>query len=249
MSASELPQSAASPIDIVVDYLTTQIVDHSKPADLLPAEAEIAETLDVSRLTVREALKVLSGRGLVQLSRGRRAEVKPPSGDVLSDFFSIALRRDPHGYLELNEIRRSLEVLSAGLAAKNGSRPAIRAVENALERMTQCAAAGLEIPQNLEKYHEADVDFHECLAMASGNGMLTFLVESLSESLRQSFEQSARGHFLDGGTADEVVAAHRAVVEAVKSGDARGAERAMRSHLDAAERDLRRALRSDEESR
>lgn len=227
--------------DVVVDL---------QPGQRLAAERELAAELGVSRLTVREVLKALAARGLLELSQGRRALVCDPSSAVLSHFFAVSVRRDPRGMLELHEIRRSLEVLSATAAARSATRSGVGLVERALGQMALAAeelddarAAGLETSSLLQTYITADVSFHATLAVASGNRLLSLLLESLSESLEETFAESSRGHFDRGGSAGEVVETHRAVVEAARRRNPRAAADAMTRHLDEAAHDLRAAFR------
>jgi GntR family transcriptional repressor for pyruvate dehydrogenase complex len=98
---SELERKDASPTNATVDALNKLVIEELEPGSQLPSEASLAESLGVSRLTVREALKVLSGRGLVELQRGKRAVVREPDSSVLSVYLKAALRRDPRGFIEL----------------------------------------------------------------------------------------------------------------------------------------------------
>lgn len=234
-----------SPIELTVDGLRALVIEDSEPGEMLPSEAELALRFDVSRLTVREALKHLAGQGLVDVSRGRRPIVAQQTSGVLSDYFAVSLRRDPRGLLELNEIRRSLEVLSAGSAALNATPAAIQAMTSAIDRMSASAHESGDNPTDstLAAYHRADVDFHSALAMASGNRMLALLLDSLGDCLHESFEASAQGHFARGGTMIDVVEAHGQILSAIVSADAKAAERAMTAHLEDAQRDLRAAMR------
>jgi GntR family transcriptional repressor for pyruvate dehydrogenase complex len=93
-----------------------------------------------------------------------------------------------------------------------------------------------------DAFHDADVRFHEALAMASGNGMLTQLIEELAEPLRLSRRHSHRGRLRDGRSLDEVTDAHQTILAAVERRDPIGASKAMRAHLRTTERDLRAAL-------
>ncbi len=230
-------------IDSVVASLRELVVDRSHPGDKLPPEAELAATLAVSRLTIREALKVLAGSGLVELAKGRRAVVRAMDSSVLSDYLAVALRRDPSGYLELNAIRQSLEALSAGAAARTAGAAGMRAIDAALERMRDEAAHRADAPaEELGGYHDADLEFHSAIALAGGNRMLALILDSLSECLRESFVQSARGHLARGGTVQDDLAAHEAIGEAIRARDSARAERLMRAHLGSAERDIRLAM-------
>ncbi len=227
-------------LDSTVDALEAMILDEASPGESLPAEADLAERLGVSRLTVREALKVLSGRGLVDLGRGRKPVVRDRDSAVLAGYLANALRRDPRGLLELNAIRQALETLSASLAAREASRAGLAALEAALDDM-HTAAESVDAEggrSSLEAYHRADIAFHEALALASGNRMLAFMLESLEECLRDSFDHSARGHFARGGTSADVVSAHRAIFEAVRARKPAAASAAMTAHLRESARDL-----------
>jgi GntR family transcriptional repressor for pyruvate dehydrogenase complex len=230
-------------LSYVVREIEELIVGHTTAGDQLPAEASLAEQLGVSRLTVREGLKVLAGQGLVELSRGRRPTVRHPDSAVMSQFLSIAIRRDSRAVLELHSIRRSLEVLSASEAAKRSNRAALAAVSASLEEMHRAAEAIDGSPDAIARYNSADVGFHEALALASGNQMLALLLESLAESLHHSFAQSFTGFMIGGGNIFDAVAEHRHIYEQVAAGDPVGAERSMRQHLDSTSRDLQSFLR------
>jgi GntR family transcriptional repressor for pyruvate dehydrogenase complex len=242
-----LVTGALSAIDETVNELQNLILDQLSPGERLPPESELAESFGVSRLTVREAIKLLEGRGLLDVARGRRAVVQPTRSDVLSDYLAIALRRDPRGLLELTAVRRSLEVLSVRVAARTATGAALLAIDSAHERMI---AAASELDREfdvvrLEEYHRSDLDFHAAIALASGNRMLGLILDSLASCLRQSFEMSAHGHMARGGTVDEDVKAHGAIAAAIRAHDAALAERRMEAHLDQAERDLTIAIHAE----
>jgi GntR family transcriptional repressor for pyruvate dehydrogenase complex len=226
-----------------VKHLEELVVDRLEPGMHLPSEAALADDLGISRLTLREALKVLAGRGLIDQGRGKKATVRHPDSTLLTNQLSIAMRRDPRAVLELHEIRLSLEVLSAARAARSPSSAALAAVEGALTRMSEAAAALDDSPESIERYNDADVGFHAALALTSDNRMLASILESLSDSLHQSMSLSFAGFLAGGGDISDAVASHREIFNLVRSGDARGAEAAMRRHLQAAEHDLRSALR------
>ena len=90
-------------------------------------------------------------------------------------------------------------------------------------------------------FHQADVEFHEALALASGNRVLSYLFEGMASALRESFYASRRGQQMRGMTLKESVAAHAHILACVKSGDAKGASDAMSRLIDDAERDIRAA--------
>jgi GntR family transcriptional repressor for pyruvate dehydrogenase complex len=233
----------SSALDRVLAELDTIVVDEFEPGMQLPSEGELALRFGVSRLTIREALKVLAGRDMVELSNGRRAVVLAPTSSTFANHLSVVIRRDPRASLELNEIRQSLEVQAAALAAQRATRASLLAMESALLRMAD-AAEQYASDGDPDAYQNADLAFHEALALASGNSMLAVVLTSFEDSLRRSFDDSFRGHLKRGKTIGDGLERHRAVFRSVEARDARGASAAMRSCLKESARDIRAAMLS-----
>jgi DNA-binding FadR family transcriptional regulator len=244
-SLAEMPvrQEGSTAAATVADDLVRRIVAGLPPGSSLASEAELAAGYGVSRVTVREAIKMLAGRGLLDLGRGRRAVVREPDGAALGEFMSWVVQYDPKGVFDLVEVRLSLEVQSAGLAARRATRPALAAIEATMAAM-RAAAGPLDAgdPAAETAFHKADVGFHEAVAMAGGNRILTCLFEAMALPLRQSFFMSRRGRELRGQTSAHTLAAHAAIIERVRARDPLGAEEAMRAHLADSGRDLRAAF-------
>ena len=216
------------------------ILTRMTPGASLPSEAELAERYAVSRLTVREAVKLLAGRGLVELARGRRAMVREPDGAAFADFLLSVLHNDSKGLFDLVEVRLSLEVQAATLAAKRASRAGLAAIENALHGMRDAEAA--TDPQAEERFHNFDVGFHEAVALASGNRILGYLFEAMAGPLRNGIQISRQGHANRGHTLADTIAHHQRILDAIRAGNARNAAEAMRLHLKDTERDIGNAL-------
>lgn len=230
----------------VAESLVEHILGHMAPGSSLPSEAELAAQYAVSRLTIREAVKMLEGRGLLELARGRRAVVREPDGSAFSDFIVSLIRNDPKGLFDLIELRVALETVSARAAARRASRAALQALESAMQGMRDSAdeynravAADEDAEPADRRFHDYDLQFHEALAMASGNRIVAFLFEAMSKSLRESFSMSRRGQALRGSPREDTVAAHQAVLDAIRAGSERAAGDAMRKHLTDTERDIR----------
>jgi GntR family transcriptional repressor for pyruvate dehydrogenase complex len=243
MLAATATRSTAHPaVDRVVAGLTNMVIGELTPGAQLPSESELAVTYAVSRLTVREAVKVLAGRGLLELARGRRAVVREPDGSAFGDFLSAMMKHDPKGLFDLIEVRQALEIHSAQLSAKRKNRAGLAAIEAALQGMRETAADHRNWDSATEdRFHEYDVGFHEAMALSSGNRMLAYLLEAMAAPLRESFHLSMQGHKLRGYTPEATIAAHERIFERVKAGDGRGAAQAMRLHLRESERDIRAA--------
>lgn len=229
----------------VASDLAAQVIGHMEPGASLPSEAELAQRYSVSRLTIREAVKMLAGRGLLELSRGRRAVVREPDGSVFGDFLTSITQYDPKAIFDLVEVRLSLEVQSAGLAAKRASRPALAAIEAALAGMREAAAEqqrGLDPVAAERRFHKHDLDFHLAVAMASGNRVLLYLFEAMAGPLQDAFFISRRGHQLRGHTLQDTIDAHQLVLDRISKGKERAAAEAMRAHLQDTERDIRASV-------
>ena len=229
----------------VADELVRMILGQLPPGSSLPSEAELAIQHGVSRVTVREAVKMVAGRGLLELARGRRAVVREPSGAALGEFIVFIVQNDPKGVFDLVEVRMSLEVQAVGLAAGRATRPAIAAIESTLQAMRDAAAAmeASEGDKEAESaFHAADVGFHEAIALGSGNRILISLFEAMAQSLQRSFFMSRRGREMRGQTSADTIVSHQRILECVRAGDVPGAEAAMRVHLTDAARDMRAAM-------
>jgi GntR family transcriptional repressor for pyruvate dehydrogenase complex len=215
------------------------------PGTSLPSEADLAARFEVSRLTVREAIKMLSGRGLLDVGRGRRAIVRQPDRVALSDFLSGHIQSDPKGLFDLMELRLATEVLAASLAARRLNRAGLAALEATINGMRESIVAhgaGSEPDAAELRFHDHDLEFHGAIALASGNRLISNLFEAMAVPLRRGFYLSRRGHFQRGGTVEETMRMHEQIFEAIREGNAKSAEVAMRAHLEETERDIRAAL-------
>lgn len=234
--AGEDADATTSAMARVVERVEELVFDELEPGRELPSEGALAQDLGVSRLTVREGMRQLSARGLIEVHNGRKPVVASPNGKGVGDFFRNAIRRDPRALLDLLEVRQALEVHIAVLAARNASRASVGAMQSAIDDMRRT----IETP---EEFSEADIHFHELLAAATGNQLMTILIEELSDSQRTSRAQSVLGHELLGRRLDEVLDQHAKILECVERRDEAGAAAAMRRHLRSTEKDLAAALR------
>ncbi|WP_420112605.1 FadR/GntR family transcriptional regulator [Pseudactinotalea sp.] len=228
-----VPPRTAS--DAVVAHLEDLIFDHTYgPGDSLPSESELSAELGISRLTVREGVRSLAARGLVEVSHGRRPVVAGPNATQLRDFFSSTVRRDARGLLELLEVRLAIEVHAAELAARNATQPQIDSLAAALRAMTDA--------KDDDTFTAADMRFHHGITAASGNHMISLIVEGMAEPLKVGRLQSLRGYQQGHPDLGDLLDEHRRILEAIAAHDPAGAARAMRRHLATTRRDLLRAF-------
>ena len=201
--------------------------------EILPREAELSEQFAVSRQAVREALKVLAAKGLVQSRRRTGTFVLPRTSWNLLDPDVLAWH-PPHRltakfFADLVELRRVIEPAAAEIAAVRGKAKEIGAIGAALELMRQSAG-------DVARFNRADTEFHIAIFSASDND----LIDRLSTILRTLLETSFT---LQPHTHDEhlaIVDVHAEIYNAIAAGDRALARRNMEKLLDAASVELSR---------
>jgi GntR family transcriptional repressor for pyruvate dehydrogenase complex len=209
--------------------LYEQIADHIEdlivsgkltPGDQLPPERELAQRMHVGRGAIRESVKLLSERGLIEVLPGRGTFVAEPDGGALSVQLDRFLRLGPGSARDLNEVRRVLEVATAGLAARQAGEEDLKKLEVALAVMDESVGSPVQ-------YVEAHVAFHRCLAEATGNKFFPLLVDVLGDLLRERTYEILQVR----GAAERRQFWHRQIFEAIASHDVAAARQAMEQHL------------------
>jgi GntR family transcriptional regulator, transcriptional repressor for pyruvate dehydrogenase complex len=212
----------------VVSLLEKQIISGQLAAGAsMPPEGQLSLQLGVSRTVIREAMRILGTRGLVEVSQGRLPRVKPADSAFVVDSLSTFLQRADHSLLHLLEVRRQLETSIAALAAERATPEILEALEETIREL-----AG---PGSLEERIDADLRFHALLAEATKNPVFGVLLEPLAHLMRLS-----RKVTLGRTGAERAAGSHRKILEAVRRGDAEAARNAMLDHLVKAEQDLRK---------
>ncbi len=201
------------------------------PGAVLPNAEDLCRTLGISRTALREAVKVLSAKGLVESRPGVGIRVRPREDWNLLDPVVLSWHPDiamePLLLRSLVEARRLVEPAAAAMAAERATAVDLAGIETALDRMR--SAAG-----DIEAFAEADFDFHAALVGAARNVVFTNLLGTIGAVLTIIFQVSK--HL--SRTVDDVLAAHADVVERVRMRDAEGARLAMNRLLDLGERNL-----------
>jgi DNA-binding FadR family transcriptional regulator len=238
--------ASSTATSIVADELVRMIIGRFVPGDSLPSEAELALVHGVSRVTVREAVKMVAGRGLLELARGRRAIVREPGSSALGQFIGWIVQTEPNGVFDLVEARMSLEVQAAGLAARRGTPPSLAPIAAELDRMK---ALGNDMNPNWTEesegiFHHADVAFHRAIAVAGGNRILIAMFDAMADTLEKSFYLSRKGRRARGQTVEDTVHSHQRIFDSIRVADAAGAEAAMRVHLMDSFRDMQAAQKA-----
>jgi DNA-binding FadR family transcriptional regulator len=212
------------------------------PGAALPPEPELAVELQVSRTVIREALRVLAAKGLVDARPMLGTRVRPRDEWHLLDPDVLAWRIAAEGEApvlrELLEVRLLVEPAVAGLAAS-------RQLPSA--ELIAAHDAMVEAADDEERFVEADLRFHAALLAATGNASLRQLYAAIGAALRLARTVQVRGARGAGRRAAEALPAHRAVLDAIRAGDVDGAENAMRTVVEDAADDAEAAIARHEE--
>ncbi|GAC1418054.1 MAG: FadR/GntR family transcriptional regulator [Candidatus Velthaea sp.] len=216
----------------IVDDIVARIVSGElPPGSLLSSEPEMSAGYGVSRTVVREALRVLGAKGLIDVKHGSGTRVTVPERWDPLDAAILAMRRE-RGQLgtvlaDLIEARRIIECEVAALAAQrhDGAQRAILDAQIAIMR------GSLNDPPT---YMQADGVFHDTLVAASGNRVLVRMMEPIHELVH--FGQMITDAI--PGTLVRALRDHEAIAAAVYARDADAAREAMRIHLLLTERDI-----------
>lgn len=212
-------------VDQVMDALIELIETRNlKPGDKLPSTLSLVKEFGVSRPVIREALKTLEGRGIIQSSNGRSAIIQPASGEILQEYFRHAVRLAPTNLQEVLEIRYGIEVQSARLAALRIQPEQLVELQNLVHHMRQHI-------NNPETFTELDLHFHELIANATHNQLMKYLVSSIRDSLRDTIREGL-AHRLNEDERLLVQTTHEKIVDAIASRNPEKAGAAMAFHFD-----------------
>jgi GntR family transcriptional repressor for pyruvate dehydrogenase complex len=191
-----------------------------KPGDQLPPERELAEQFGVSRTAVREAVKALREKGLVEAYPGRGTFITDGTSYTIRQSLDRMMRSGNEGFAFLAEVRQILEPEIAALATTRADDEALEAMRKQVEIMDTAK-------EDPEAFIEADLDFHLALAEAAANPIILSLIDSIVGLLREQ----RMGIFQVEGGPERGQYHHKKILQAVEHRDAAGAREAMKAHL------------------
>jgi GntR family transcriptional repressor for pyruvate dehydrogenase complex len=205
------------------------------PGESFPPERELAQSLGVSRVTLREALRVLEAEGYVNIKRGRdaRLELLPRSESI-----DVLRARVMDRYQELQHVfdfREAIEAAAASLAAARRSERDLEVLEEAIRE--------LRLSRDMPTFRKLDAAFHLAVAEATGNSWL-----------REGIEETRAAMFLPldlFGLSIPLTTSltqHRQILAAIRKQNSREAEQAAVRHIERTRRDLEEALSAGEEA-
>lgn len=206
--------------------------DYPQPGSRLPKEAELADRFHVSRIVIREAMKILEDRGLVEVRAGRGTLTVAPKPDRVKHLLLRLFRDQPIPTVEemerLLELRQVLEETAASLAAVRASSEDLDEMEAALREMKE---DGLDLDETIA----ADLRFHRALARAAHNRYFELVLDPLTEVVIQQIKLT--------NTYDTGLESHREVFAEIRSHNPVGARQAVRRLMKQTLQDCRKALK------
>lgn len=223
--------SARGPLyEQVARQIALQVITEN--ATSLPIESELCRSLNVSRTVLREAIKTLSAKGLVEVSPKRGTTVRPREKWNLLDpdvmEWQVAAGLDDELFIRnLCEVRRFLEPAVAGLAAERATVEEIEQLYRSLEEMQ----ANVHVDPD---FIAADMKFHGIIFSASRNDLLQHVADAIGSALRASRSITVR----KPGSSEAAMPLHRNVADAIRDRDPEAARAAMTLVVTGATRDI-----------
>ena len=216
----EVPKAS----DVLADELRERILTGElTEGDPLPAERELVKQAQMSRATVREALRILEVQNLVRIKAGRAggAFVQRPTTKTMANSVSMLIRGRRMKLVDLMETREALEPFCAELAARNRTDDDLAELDRANEAIADPEA-------DLARFLRANLDWHVGVAAASHNELLTGFMSALSHAIYAGTDNAA---FVDAAVRAVTAKTHRAITAAIRDRDSGAAGRRMRSHV------------------
>ncbi|WP_088707024.1 FadR/GntR family transcriptional regulator [Noviherbaspirillum denitrificans] len=232
----KLSSSLRSPqlYELVAGRLKSLILDGTYPPGArLPAERHLASSLEVGRATVREAIAELVNQRVIQTRRNSGSYVLPDALEVIRETKApVSPDTSP---MSTMEARLAVEPLIAGFAAAVGKRDA--EMERLLDLME--STSDLTDPQQRQAWNEHDRQFHERIALMSGNPVMIGIAKVIAGAVDEPLWQQLRDTGIhDPSRARLYVYEHRLIYEAIATGNQEAARFYVRQHLERVRNDM-----------
>jgi GntR family transcriptional repressor for pyruvate dehydrogenase complex len=212
----------------IVSQIEERIVSGElKPGDQLPPENELAKQFTVSRTAVREAIKALREKRLVEVRPGKGTFIMNGSPGAMRHSLGLLMKFGaPNGSGHLVEVREILEPEIAARAAVRTTDENIAAMQEAVDVMDTAL-------DDAQRFVEADLDFHLALAEATQNPLIPLLMDSIIDLLREERERTG---LVEGGL-ERGQLHHKRILQAIVQHDAEAARQTMQDHLEQVRKD------------
>jgi GntR family transcriptional repressor for pyruvate dehydrogenase complex len=236
MSMSFQPIERRKVYELIAEQLLSEIsARRLHPGDVIPPERELTRLYRAGRSSVREALRMLESRGVIE-SAGNGSLVVAGYANPLNSSLQLLLTLDQATMHDIYELRRIVECEAAALAAQRHSQAHLAVMDDAIAEM----ALGLERtePDRAARYIDGDLRFHLAIAEATRNGLVVHSMRAVRDVIRRALTSI----FAIPESPERSQDQHRAIRAAIAAGDGERARAEMRDHLVRVESDVQRAL-------
>lgn len=205
--------------DQVADYILEYIISHELGIGAkLPNEFELAKGIGVGRSTVREAIKILVSRNIVNIRRGAGTFISEQQG-MTEDPLGLAFVKDKnHLAMDLLSVRLMLEPEIARMAAEYATKEQVEALYHQCDKVEAMIGRG-------ENHMQEDIALHRMIAACSGNVVVEKLVPVINSAIQVFVDITS------GSLSNETIITHREVVDAIAVRDGETAKYSMEMHL------------------
>jgi GntR family transcriptional repressor for pyruvate dehydrogenase complex len=212
------PQRAARIATQLLDIIELQKL---APGDRLPPERQLAELLEVSRPSLREALHILQAQGLVQIKHGQGTFVQEP---IVAQELRATMMSKTHGLNELFDAREVLEVPAAKWATEKATKEDIRLLRATLNQIDNVTAIH---PIDYDQLQLLDAKFHLTIVEIAGNRFINQTLNVLQDVMRMSMQTTLRLP----GRSDISRSEHSEILAAIENGNGELASKLTLQHI------------------
>lgn len=227
------PVNVPKAADMLAGILREKILEGQLQEGMdLPNERELGSQAGLSRASVREALRILEGEGLIVTRVGRKggSAVLRPTSATIERSVGIFIRGRRMRVEVVLETRAAIEPPSARFAAQHRTDADLEEIEKSHVQLQQASEAG-----DIATYVRANLDWHVQVVRASHNELLIAFISAVSQSI---YADTDLDGFNSLDVRNAVIRAHRGVMDAIKARDGDAAARRMERHVTAYVRDL-----------
>jgi DNA-binding FadR family transcriptional regulator len=204
----------------VAANIRQMIVDEKlEPGDKLPNELVMTEQLNVSRSTLREAIKILRSHNVLEVRRGRGTYVGANPG-VSEDPLGITFMEEKDLIAYFFEVRLVVEPQIAELATQRSTQEEIDEIKEAYNEVKRAIDEGRD-------HTEADIHFHNIIAASTHNPIIQRIVPIINDGIKGGYHETK--DLVE--SKEEVILQHRRIMKAITERDAKEAGQAMRDHI------------------
>ncbi|WP_439110153.1 FadR/GntR family transcriptional regulator [Lentibacter sp.] len=211
-----------------------------RPGERLPSERELADKLNVSRPSLREAIGELQERGLLTAKASSGVYVADVLGSAFSDALIELFSSHEEAVFDYLAFRRDLEGIAAERAARLASETDLKVINQAYERMVKA-----DKRTGAQKEAELDAAFHMSIIEASNNVVMLHMMRSIFDLLKEGVFYNRARIFQQNATREDLLTQHSAINDALQARDPARARQAVESHLNFVNAALADQIKSD----